>query len=696
MTQCTIRLGRLLILLTIAISIAACRNKNDSQPNTAVDQVKIEIEKDGVYAVEREALTQTGLNITEWDYKQLNLSQGGTAVPFTLEDDTLIFYGQAPHSRYTNIRPYILKTGEEGKTTETFAAQPGAGSTFEDIPQTIHLEENLLYKAEVREDENSEIWFWQELVQGEQISLDVDIPAISAGPATIRLRLWGFTHNAEVENDHDFDVSINDTNIGSVQWDGQVLHEAELTIPAGVLNSGTNNIVLDNSPAGATFLDIMELDWVEIDYIAPATAVDGRLEFTAEAGNYTLTGFDPDSLLLNASDPINPTILTNWDSEKDQITLQTNTDDHIIASAPDGFAQPAAITPMQNSDWQAGSNQADLLIVTTAELAPALEPLKAAREEQGLSVALITTEEIYDEFGYGENSPVSIQNFVTYASENWAEPAPRYLFLVGDATSDYLGNLGDLPQNHVPSLLVPVQFSGETVSDSRLADVNDDMIPDLAVGRWPVRTTAEVEDLVARTLAYETGTANARAIFATDDTETQFENTATRLAEQANIPTEQYDVFNGAAADSVAQEINDGAWLTTYIGHGSISQWGKNDVFTIDTVPNLASNTPPIVLQLTCLTGLFSHPEQTSLTEAMLTTPNGPVILIAATSLTLSSNQETFANAFLTGLQDPATERIGDAFQTGKLALDVNNAGLREISDTFSLFADPSTRIVRP
>ncbi len=696
MTKRTMRLNYLLLLLLLIISVAACQNEKDSQAHAAVDRVNIQIAEDGVYAVERKALEQVGLTITEWDYAQLNLSQGGTVIPFTLADDSLIFYGQAPDSRYTAIRPYILETGKEGTATETAAAQPDSGPAFENVPQSIHLEEDLLYKAEVRRDENSETWFWQELIQGEQLSLTVDIPEIADEPAAIRLHLWGFTHNAEVENDHDFDVIINDTNIGTVQWDGQTFHEAELTMPAGVLKSSENSIVLDNSAEGATFLDIMYLDWVEIDYTAPATAVNGRLEFIAETGNYTLTGLDQDSLILNASDPIKPTVLTDWKSEKDQITLQTNANDHIIASAPNSFAQPVAITPMQNSDWQAASNQADLLIVTTAELAPALEPLKTAREEQGLSVAIVTAEDIYNEFGYGENSPESIQKFVAYAYENWEEPAPRYLFLVGDATSDYLGNLGDLPQNHIPSLLVPVQYSGETVSDSRLADVNDDMIPDLAVGRWPVRTIAEVEDLVERTLAYETGTASERAIFATDATETQFEIAATRLAEQAEIPTEQFVVFNGATADSVAQEINDGAWLTTYIGHGSISQWGKNDIFTMDSVPNLDTTTPPIVLQLTCLTGLFSHPEQTSLSEAMLTTPNGPVILIAATSLTLSNNQETFANVFLAALKDPATERIGDAFQTGKIALDVNNIGLREISDTFSLFADPSARVVRP
>ena len=696
MIKCTLHIKHLLLLLLLMLSAAACRKDNVSHADTAVERVNIQVAADGVYAVNRQALTQAGLDISEWDYNDLNLSQGGMAVPFTLRDDTLVFYGQAPNSRYTNIRPYILATGKKGTAIETSTAQPGPDSALENVPQSIHLEENLLYTAEARVDENSEIWFWQELVQGDQLSLLVEIPEIADLPAAMRLHLWGYTHNAEIENDHDFDVIINGITIGTVQWDGQVYHEAELAIPAGVLKSGANNIILDNSAAGATFLDIMQLDWVKIDYTAPATAVDGRLEFSANASNYTLTGFDSNSFILNVVDPINPTILTDWENEKDQITLQTNTNDHVIASTLNGFAQPVTITPMLESKWQAESNQADMLIVTTAELAPALDPLKAAREEQGLSVAIVTAEEIYDEFGFGENSPESIQKFVAYAYENWAEPAPRYLFLVGDATFDYLGNLGDLPQNHIPSLLVPVQYSGETVSDSRLADVNDDMLPDLAVGRWPVSTISQVEDLVKRTLAYETSTANQRAIFATDDTEAQFENVAARLAEQANIPTEQFVVFNGATADSVTQEINNGAWLTTYIGHGSISQWGKNDVFTMEAVPNLNTTTPPIVLQLTCLTGLFSHPEQTSLTEAMLTTPNGPVILIAATSLTLSNNQETFANAFLNALQDPATARIGDAFQTGKLTLDVNNAGLREIADTFSLFADPSTRIVRP
>ena len=48
-------------------------------------------------------------------------------------------------------------------------------------------------------------------------------------------------------------------------------------------------------------------------------------------------------------------------------------------------------------------------------------------------------------------------------------------------------------------------------------------------------------------------------------------------------------------------------------------------------------------------------------------------------------------------IQDSNIIRIGDAFQEAKLSLEIDNAnGLREISDTITLFGDPSTTMVRP
>src|SRR5690606_40321087 len=169
------------------------------------------------------------------------------------------------------------------------------------------------------------------------------------------------------------------------------------------------------------------------------------------------------------------------------------------------------------------------VIITTDELAPALAPLVEARQAQGLSVAVVPVAEIYDAFADGLASPESIQQFLAYAMTEWQDPAPRYLLLVGQATTDYHAYNHPLPANHLPSLLVPVLHSGETVSDGRLADANGDLKPDLAVGRWPVGTVAEVEQLVRRTLAYETGTAVANALFIADASEAYFAPMSERL-----------------------------------------------------------------------------------------------------------------------------------------------------------------------
>jgi hypothetical protein len=155
----------------------------------------------------------------------------------------------------------------------------------------------------------------------------------------------------------------------------------------------------------------------------------------------------------------------------------------------------------------------------------------------------------------------------------------------------------------------------------------------------------------------------------------------------------------GAQAEEVTASWNSGAWLLGYAGHGSLDRWGKEDVLSVESIAGLqaAETAPPIVLQLTCLTGYFAHPEIASISERLLLHPAGPVLLIAATSLTLSSSQQPFGINFLRELQDPDVARIGDALQRAKLALDTGSSdSMREISDTYGLLGDPSALIRRP
>ncbi len=603
-------------------------------------RLKINITETAVYQLSLKDLQENGLDIDTIDAQNLHLSTAGTAVPYAIQQNSLIFSGKAPGSRYTAVRPYILTVGRVGKlVSETAVILPTDANSH-----TITLEENLIYESRARHDENAPVWFWHKINQGQQITLDVNLTDVFDGAGTLILTLWGFSDNAAILNDHEFDVMVNGRFIQTIRWDGATHLTTELQLPPNSLQNGNNEIILDNSKPGASPLDIFYLDKLLIQY------------------------------------QINPT----------------------TTNAQPIIKQPADLNLMRKSNWRSPAAGADFIIISTDGLMPTLAPLVAHRQAEGLQVATVPVAEIYDEFGFGEASPESIHDFLIHAATQWPQPRPHYVLLVGDATTDYHGYLTPPPVHHIPSPLVAVQYSGETVSDARLADIDGDLKPDLAIGRWPVVDKTAVSTLIERTIAYEKETATGnghvgKITFAADPSEPTFMRMIDRI------------MANGQATITVPTTPNElqaawqaGSWLTAYVGHGSLGRWGQINLLDANA---LKQPMPPIMLQFTCLTGLFAHPTQQSLSELMLDAPNGPTLIVGATSLTLSQFQEPFARNLIEGLQETpvlsevevAVIRMGDAFLQAKRDLPTSQStDMQEISDTFVLFGDPTAHIVRP
>jgi hypothetical protein len=246
-------------------------------------------------------------------------------------------------------------------------------------------------------------------------------------------------------------------------------------------------------------------------------------------------------------------------------------------------------------------------------------------------------------------------------------------------------------------MMIETAFGGETLSDSQLADVDQDGQPELAVGRWPIADEDQIAALIERTLGYENGTSVAvQALFVADTSESTFPAMSDRLIDAGGLGSRAIRLY-GVSSDETIEYWNEGAWLINYVGHGSLDLWGKADLLSVTSLDDLQpADRPPIVTQFTCLTGFFGHPQRISLAEAMLHADSGPVATIAATSLTLAADQEGFAAALISELSDPTVIRIGDALLQAQQAIEMNTEGGRQVIATFHLLGDPALVIARP
>ena len=713
-------LGVILLVVLAAFLFQKLSNSSGSDPRggSSTETVKIHVDETGLYELDLESLRSSNEALEELSVESLNLSHQGNPVPYFIDGDALYFYGVAPESRYTPYRPYILSMVEPGMLMDEINAEVVQGQKVQNIPDNLHLEENHLYDSRSvpggePDLEYQDPWFWTTVQHEDEFVVEFNLADVDDDSgAMLRTAFYGATTISSVDPDHDVDLYLNGTHIGRTSWDGESKHLGENLIEPGLLRPGSNTLEIDNhsrqisdadsSPnegeISNSWLDIIRLDWIELEYSRKPAAVGDKVVISGVNGEASIVGFSDNPWLIDISDPLEPRRVVGWNYDDGVMNLSVSEDSTFFAAGPDGTINSPTVTPVSPSNWRDKSRQADLIILSSEELLPSLSPLVEWREEQGLKVVRIPLNDVYNEFGGGEPSPNSIGSFLQYALEEWSEPSPAYLLLVGEASYDYKDYLGQLGTNIIPAPMVSVDFGGETVSDARLGDVDRDGLPDIAIGRWPVSSEKEVSELVERTIAYEQGTAVNSVLLAADGTSQEFASLNEEILKAGGLPEESALRLYGVAADQFTDAWNEGAWLVSYAGHGSIDRWGKDNVFSAEAISDInTEGPPPIVLQLTCLTGFFAHPSVDSISELMLRHESGPVEIIAATSLTLSSSQRPFGVSFVKALQDPNVIRIGDALQIAKASLDIeNNRKLAEISETFTLIGDPSATIVRP
>jgi len=667
----------------------------------AGNAVKISVAAEGWYRVTATELFGAGLDRNAnphtlqlfADGKEVAIAVEGEADGRIDSTDAIRFYGTGLDTPSTSQHVYWLTWGRG------IGARIGAASGNAGTPVTTNYyavaerRDKLLFVAAIQNG-SAESFF------GPLVSTDPASPTLqtltvrnidrAVSTAQLDVSVQGASDTPTAP--HRVAVTINGHSAGQLQFNGQQLGTFSTPIQSAWLTEGTNTVAL-TALNGQDDLGVVSS--VKVTYAHAYRADNNQLVFTS-AGAVRLTGFTTsDVRLLDVTTAAAPVELTpSIASGIVTAALERKVSRRIIALGGSQFAHPARIEANVPSSLHARG--ADLVIVAHRSFVPALERLAALHRTEGLSVLIAPVDDVYDEFSFGAKDPAAIRLFI--AMLRLTSVRPRAVLLAGDASFDPRNYLGFGDFDFVPTCLLPTTML-KTSSDGWFTDLDGDGVPDVAIGRIPMRTAADATAAVSKIVAYVGAPAgmpwSQRALMVHDYDPAEPFGTCTsaaRAALPAGVTAVDIDVANGvgAARSSLLSEWNTGAAFVDYFGHGSVEVWTTSGLLGSGDATSLANASRlPFVSSMSCLNGYFHDLYTYSLAEALLAAPNGGAIgMIASSTLTDPSEQVDANTALVRSLFGGAT--FGEAVLAGLRA-----SPSQDFRRSFQLFGDPMLRLRR-
>lgn len=678
--------------------------------------IKIGLSEAGIYRLSSDELRQVGWRGDLDHPENIRLSNQGYTQPFTIDRSSetlaIMFYGQPARGLYSSENVYILQDLDATPAQDEVIDQPVSlpeqtPAVPANLPEGSYFavqraEPNQLYLPQAKGDER---WFWLPLTAPVTQTVELNIQDIAKDGgngqemAQLAIGLYSSTE-ASVSPDHQLRILVNDQQVAEHSWDGTGTHQIEVWFDQNLLENGMNRVTLVAPGTPGVAADISHLDWVQIGYPRLLRAVQDRLDFWSTGDKANLYGFSGPVLVFDITDPWNPLHTGELALDGEIAVLQSQPGHHYLAAGPGGYLKPERISPLARlPDLRLPGSGADYIAIAPDALLAELEPLLKYRAEHGLVTTAIPVQAVYDQFSHGQSSPQAIRDFLHFAVENW-DPAPRYLLLVGDASYDPKGYQAPADANQLVVPLVDTVYGGQTTSDVPFVQVNDDDWPDLAVGLVPARTSGQVQTFVEKTLAYETSlqsqTKVGRVLAVADGFEPSFRWDAEAFLDLFSQGT-SYDLIAPSPGDTetasqIEEKLGAGVSLLAYFGHGSLNMWGKDRLFTaVDAARLKNTDHLPVVINMTCLTGLYTHPKVDSLAETLLFNRHGgAVAVLAPSSLTLAVDQSFLSRPLVEAMLEDPQATLGDIHLSARRQISLDTPGMRDVMMTFMLFGDPA------
>lgn len=672
--------------------------------------VKIGVRSAGWVRVPQAALVGAGLP-ADVDPRRLRLYANGVELPMIVageEDgrfdpaDAIEFYGTGVDTPDTDTRVYWVVASEAGTARRIGAAPSGSGPDGQPrFWRTVERKDRSLYFAALQNGD-AENWFGALVSTAGPVDVPVTVlhPDMSApGSAMLEAVLQGVTDGVS----HRVSISVNGTDVGILEFAGRTRGSVRLPVPHEVLVDGTNYVRL---AALGDDDDLTLFDTLRLGYWHTNNADNDSLHFSASGGTVvTIGGFSTGGVrVADITDPesvVELPVVEQPDGYAVSIFVPASGPRTLLAFTPATTFAASYVIANTPSSLRTVTGY-DHVVISHPDFLDHAAPLVAHRASQGLESVLVSVEDVYDEFSFGEKSTQALKAFLTHAGTVWRRQ-PRSVVLVGDATFDPRDYSGMGNGDFVPTRLVDMRgVQLETASDDWFVDRDDDSMPEAAIGRLPVRTPAQAQAVVTGIVNYESSPDGAWArevtfVSDTDSPEGRFN--AANAALEGLLPSGfhahqlQRDALGSTTLrDLLFDQVAQGRAIVNYLGHGSTRLWGqRGDLLAASDVGQgwrPTGSQLPFVLAMNCLNGYFHGIyDEESLAEALLRR-GGAVAVWASSSLTGPEPQAAMNRELFRILFGGEADVLGDALLRTKLA-----AKDPDVRRSWIFLGDPATRL---
>jgi hypothetical protein len=741
------------------------------------DWFKLNVSEDGIYKLDKGFLESLGMDLSNVDPRTIKLfgNHGGmlsdlnsdfryddlleNAIQITGEtdgvfddQDYILFYGEAADkwiydntSRrfdhkthlYSKVTSYFITYGgDNGKRIQTQAANNGLShdgtvSSFDDF--TFHEKDEINHLKSGRKwygetfDVTTEMTFTEtfpNLITNEELFLKTIVVARSLQPSGFEIKANGSTVLQPVLAQvfpGETNPRINFPQIYSANF---LSNSDEVSLDYKYFKSLSSSVGwLDYYELHAKRELIMTGDQMRVVSIKGQDYSTSKYVVRTSVGN--------DYKIWNVSDPFSVKE-QNADLVSGNKEFKSNNngilEKYILFE--ENYRSAEAVGKIENQNLH-GAPSVEYIVITHPDFVEAAQRLVDYRATKGMSGMVATTTDIFNEYSSGTQDVVAMRDFIrsVYVKASGPQNELKHVLLFGDGSYDYKDKLPG-NNNFVPTYESVESFNPTTsycsndffgFMDSTEGEWINGHIMDIGLGRIPVNSLSEAQDMVDKILHYESnktlGDWRNRLVYAADDSDLSWDKIHLEDAEDIfDIADQDHKVYNNRKIymDAYVQQslggssrypeatldfnkfMEQGALVFNYTGHGGeqgLAQESLIDVPTVNSWENM--DNMPLFITATCEFSRYDDPSRFSAGELSILNENGGMIALMTTVRVVYATPNKYLNQriWIENLLKDSSEipTIGDIFKKCK------NGNVSSYNDrNFTLLGDPAMKLAYP